>query len=149
MTVKQAKKLWLEGEASRFEFSVSAAEVVGKRDGGTKLLAEAINRKEDTVERYALVGRFWNEAIQRYPSDSETLREELPFSYWRAVSVVYKDYGFNDAFDWLKTARDEKPVLEDFRSILPKKPADPQKVLESNCGSLRERVMMRTTRLWL
>ena len=145
MTLQQAAHLYAEVKQSRaekdyhkiseacFAFALSAADAVGKRDGGTQELAELIRRKADTVERYARCGRFVQWAHKHNPTMFEEIRESLNFGFWMAVSSRMEDA---EAWGWLITASEESCSLEEFRASLPKKPVTADKRLEKDIKAL-------------
>lgn len=124
--VEYAVELWNAGGASMFEFCIQAAYIVGRRvDGETKSLARSILRSVDTVERYAKGGLLWHAVLQKYPADSELMREALDWQYWVAVGALWHKniMSLEGAWHWLNEAIINKWEYEKFYSMLPTKKA--------------------------
>jgi hypothetical protein len=124
--VDEAVKYWDEGGASMFDFCIQAAYIVGRRqDGETKRLGEKIKRSPDTVEDYAKAGLLWHAICQKYPADSELMREALDYHYWRSIGVLWNKniMSLDGAWHWLNEAMIHNIKFEKFCSMLPTKKA--------------------------
>lgn len=102
--VSEAVKLWQAGDFEMFEFSIKANSIVGKRDGGTKRLADSLRCEVDTIERYAAAGALWLAMLRYYPQEAETWRDGgqietkhgkewrdgLYLSFWMLVGAKFK-----------------------------------------------------------
>jgi hypothetical protein len=124
-TVENAVRDWNKGQDFLFEFALKAHAVVGRRDGGTEVLAQKIRRSVDTVESYAAAGYLWEDMIEAFPSDSEICRDVLQVSFWIAIGEKYKS-GMIDlvgAKNWLDEVVNNGWTVEKLRSMLPNKRA--------------------------
>lgn len=102
--VSEAVKLWQAGDVERFEFSIKANSIVGKRDGGTERLARSLRCEVDTIERYAASGALWLAMLRYYPREAEEWRDGgqietkrgkewrdgLYLSFWMLVGAKFK-----------------------------------------------------------
>ncbi len=102
--VSEAVKLWQSSDFDRFEFSVKANSIVGKRDGGTERLAKQLRCEVDTIERYAAAGALWLAMLRYYPTDAELWRDGgqietkhgkewrdgLYLSFWMLIGAKFK-----------------------------------------------------------
>ena len=113
---------WNDGEASRFEFAIRAAEIVGQyEDGWTKALAAKIKRSVSTVQNYAKAGVLWRDMLKHYNSKAETLRDELAISFWLPCAVLYvnDEVGLSGIVQWMERCVKQKWTVEEFRAQLP------------------------------
>lgn len=142
--VDETIAMWNETQIITFDIMCNANTIVGKRDGGTRRLADAMKREVDTIERYAAGGALWLAMLQHYPSDSELWRESLDPSFWMAVGAKFKrdvrhllkELNLPDAeayhkhpekfaaiaksaSHWLNEAMENKWTVEKLRSMLP------------------------------
>jgi hypothetical protein len=135
--IDNAVSIWNDGSASMFEFCIEAAYIVGRRvEGETKTLAKRIKRSVDTVERYAKVGVLWFAVLEKYPADSESIREELDYQYWQALALLWSRniISLAGVKHWFDEAIVNKWDYEKFSSMLPTK-----KALDSDWQKLAHR----------
>lgn len=120
-TVENAARDWNKGIDYLFEFAVKAHYIVGKRDGETARLAKKIKREVDTVERYAAAGFLWLAILEKYPVDSELLRDSLDISFWMAVGAKHESgiLTIAQAKETLEAALESKWTVEKLRTMLP------------------------------
>jgi hypothetical protein len=124
--VEEAVNYWNDGNSSMFEFCIQASFIVGRNvEGETKRLAKRIRRSVDTVERYAKGGLLWHAILQKYPADSELIREALDWQFWVALGVIWKKdvVSLAGAKHWLDEAMTNGWEYEKFYSMLPQKKA--------------------------
>ena len=136
--IEEAVKLWNEGGSSMFEFCIQASYIVGRKvEGETKRLGKRIKRSEDSVERYAKGGLLWHAILQKYPSDSEVIREALDWQFWVALGVIWKKdiVSLVGAKHWFDEAMAGGWDYEKFYSMLPQK-----KVLDSEWQKTARRI---------
>lgn len=119
--VEQAAYHWKKGARELFEFAILADTIVGKRNGETVTLARKIRRSPATIETYAKGGKLWLAMLEKYPSDSEILRDALEISFWNSVGRVWAAgvIDLQQAKNFLEEAAKEKMVVEAFRIKLP------------------------------
>jgi len=124
--IKSAVEFWNAGSASLFEFCIEAANIVGRRvDGETQELARCIRRSPDTVERYAKAGLLWWAMLDKYPAESECMRESLDWQYWTTIAPLWARNiislaGVKDWFDLVVT---HNWTHEQYSAKLPTKKA--------------------------
>lgn len=120
-TVENATRDWNKGIDFIFEFAIKAHYIVGRRDGETARLAKRIKREVDTVERYAAAGFLWLAVMEKYPAESELLRDSLDISFWMAVGAKHKGgvFTIEQAKETLESALDNKLTVEKLRARLP------------------------------
>lgn len=120
-TVENAARDWNKGIDFLFEFAIKAHHIVGLRDGETARLAKKIKREVDTVERYAAAGFLWLAILEKYPSESELLRDSLDISFWMAIGAKHENgtLTISQAKEMLESALDSKWTVEKLRTMLP------------------------------
>ena len=124
---KRAVAEWQAGEGHRFEFAVEAAAVVGNYDeGATKQLARDIRRSVPTVQNYARAGKLWLELLHADSAKAETLRDELPISFWLPVASLYNRNVITRNLVWRLLNLAKGMTVEDFRSHLSTTYGDPK-----------------------
>jgi len=132
--VETAVGEWNDGEASRFEFAILAADIVGQyEEGWTKELAAQIKRSVSTVQNYAKAGILWRDMLKHYNSKAETLRDELAISFWLPVAVLYihDEINLSGAVQWMERCTKQKWTVEEFRAQLPHSRKEEKPLIES------------------
>ena len=119
--VLEAARAWGKSDDALWVFAEKAAPIVGRRDGDTALLAQAIKRSVDTVESYSSAWKLWETALRWSPTYAEHWRADLSIGHFVAVARKWlgKQIETEDALNYLAQARAECLSVEDLRKKLP------------------------------